>query len=142
METKIQKYFSLAQSYYDNQSKYFDSRIEIHKQAKRVIDLNKQIMNLEQDKELKKVELKNLQQKPKLIDKEKERLPKLEAQLKDLRDKIGIKKLEIEKETGEREKINANSRFFKKRMDEILVELTEAKPDPSFRHPVNYLQLK
>lgn len=142
MQTKIQKYFSIVQNYYDSQSKYFDSRIELNKQAKKLIDMSKQIMTFEQEKELKKLEYEELKTKNMLTDKEKEKMNKLDIQLKELRDKIGKQKLEIEKETGEREKINANSRFFKKRMDEILEELNEAKPNPSFRHPLNYLLLK
>ncbi len=142
MTTKIQNYFSLVQNYYDNQSKYFDTRIEVHKQTKKLIDMSKQIMSFEQDKEIKKVEYEELKIKKSLSEKDKEKINKLDIQLKELRDKIAKKKLEIEKETGEREKINANSRYHKKKMDEILEELNEAKPNPSFRHPLNYLLLK
>lgn len=142
MQAEIQKYFSFVQSYYDSQSKYFDARIELHKQTKKLIDMSKQIMTFEQEKELKKIEYNTLKIKSTLSEKEKEKLTKLDGQLKELRDKINRKKLEIEKETGEREKINANSRFFKKKMDETLAELTAVKPNPSMRHPLNYLLLK
>jgi len=142
MQANIQKYFSFVQSYYDNQSKYFDVRIELHKQTKKLIDMSKQIMTFEQEKELKKIEYDELKVKSNKSEKEREKLTRLDTQLKELRDKISKKKLEIEKETGEREKINANSRFFKKKMDETLAELNEAKPNPSMRHPLNYLLLK
>jgi hypothetical protein len=59
-----------------------------------------------------------------------------------LRDKINKKKLEIEKENGEREKLNANSKFIKNKMDEIMEDINESKPNPSFRHPLNYVLIK
>lgn len=142
MENKIQNYFSLVQNYYENQSKYLDSRIDIHKQTKKLIDMSKQIMSFEQEKELKKIELESLKKKSNPNLKEKEKLTKLDSSIKDLKEKISKKKLELEKETGERDKINANSRFFKKKTDELLEELNTAKPDPSMRHPLNYLLLK
>lgn len=142
MDNKIQNYFSLVQNYYDNQSKYLDSRIDIHKQTKKLIDLNKQIMSFEQEKELKKSELESLNKKSNPNEKEKEKKTKLNDSIKDLKDKISKKKLEIEKATGERDKINANSRFFKKKTDELLEELNTSKPDPSLSHPLNYLLLK
>ena len=87
--------------------------------------MSKQIMAYEQEKELKKLEFEELKLKNNKSEKEKEKFNKLDIHLKELRDKISSKKLEIEKETGEREKINANARFFKKRMDETLEELNE-----------------
>lgn len=142
MQDKIQKYFSSVQDYYDKQSKYFDTRIDLNKHTKKLIDLSKQIMTLEQEKELKKFDLNQVKTKANLTEKDKEKITKLDAQLKDLRDKISKKKLEIEKESGEREKISANSRFFKQEMDHALEELNSSKPDPSFRHPLNYVLLK
>jgi hypothetical protein len=50
MPEKIQKYFSIVQSYYDNQLKYFDTRMELHKNTKKQIEISKQIMTLEQEK--------------------------------------------------------------------------------------------
>ena len=82
MENKIKKYFSIVQNYYESQSKYFDTRIEIHKQTKKLIDLSRQIMTLEQDKELKKLELNTLKTKSLQNEKDKERKSKLETQLK------------------------------------------------------------
>lgn len=99
-------------------------------------------MSFEQDKERKKLQLFDLKIKANKTEKEQDKLTKLATQLKELRNKIGKKKLEIEKETGWREKINANTRFFKQQMDQTLEELNQAKPDPTFIHPLNYLLLK
>ena len=38
IQSKTQKYFSLVQDYYDKQSKWLDSRIEIKRQTKKLID--------------------------------------------------------------------------------------------------------
>lgn len=143
MQSKIQSYFSLVQNYYDNQSKYFDSRIEINKQTKKIIDLGKQLMFFEQDKELKKIELEEMKKKGDMTSsKDKDKFSKLEVSIKDLREKISKKKLEISRDTQEREKTNANSHFFKKKLNELLEEINANKPDPSFPHPINYLLLK
>lgn len=142
MPADIKKYFSKVQSYYDDQAKYFDSRIEIHKHTKKLIDLSKQIMFFEEDKELKKIELEGLKKKENPTEKEKLSLTKLEEQIKDLKDKISKKKLEVDKSSSEREKINATSNYLKKQMDDKLAEINDSKPNPSLRHPLNYLLLK
>ena len=142
MQSKIKDYFSIVQDYYDDQSKYFDSRIEVHRQTKKLIELSKQIISFEEEKELKKIELENFRIRQNLTEKEKLSFKKIEDQIKDLKEKISRKKLEVDKSASEREKINATSIYLKKQMDEKLGEINSSKPNPSLRHPVNYLLLK